>query len=136
MQLLIYNHRIMRWIILITISFFFVQCSGAQPSKENSEQEKPLSESILIDVRTPGEYSQGTAGDAINIPVDDLEKRLGELPKDKDAKIVVFCLSGGRSSHAKFILEENGYNNVHNGGTYSQMRAKLNKEQESSKTKS
>lgn len=126
----------MRWIILITLSFFFVQCSDAQSAKQKTEQEKSLSESLLIDVRTPGEYSQGTAGDAINIPVDDLERRLGELPKDKDTEIVVFCLSGGRSSHAKFILEENGYNNVQNGGTYSQMRAKLNKEQESSKTKS
>ena len=126
----------MRWIFLITLSFFFVQCSDAQTSKDKAQSEESYGESILIDVRTPGEYSQGTAGDAVNIPVDDLARRLGELPKDKSAKIVVFCLSGGRSSHAKYILEENGYSNVENGGTYTQMRAKLRQETDRTKTKS
>ncbi len=126
----------MRWIILITISFLFVQCSDAQTAKQNPQTDELYAESVLIDVRTPGEYNQGSAGDAINIPVDDLARRLGELPKDKSAKIVVFCLSGGRSSHAKFILEENGYTNVENGGTFRQMRAKLSKEEERTKTKS
>jgi len=126
----------MRWIIILLMPFLFVNCSDAQSSTSKNEQ-KSVTEvkSLLIDVRSIGEYHQGTAGDAINIPVNELQNRIDELPKDKNTKITVFCLSGGRSSQAKSILENHGYFNVENGGTVGQMRAML-KKSDSEKAKS
>ena len=62
---------------------------------------------ILLDIRTPFEYMRGHAEDFINIPLDDLRERLGELEKDK--KIYVMCQSGLRSYLATRILTQNGF---------------------------
>lgn len=79
---------------------------------------KPIIEegAYLVDVRTPGEFSQGHVKGSVNIPLDSIPS---QLQKFKDKKnIVVFCRSGSRSSQAKNILEQNGFTNVINGGTW------------------
>lgn len=71
---------------------------------------------ILVDVRTPGEFEDGSAKGAVNIPLD---RVMSELEKFKGKEnIVVFCRSGNRSGQAKYILEQNGFKNVFNGGTW------------------
>lgn len=76
---------------------------------------------MLLDVRTKEEFAFGTIEGAVNIPLDDLRDRLGELPKDKT--IVVFCAVGLRGYLAVRILIGHGFKNVRNlsGGykTYS-----------------
>jgi NADPH-dependent 2,4-dienoyl-CoA reductase/sulfur reductase-like enzyme/rhodanese-related sulfurtransferase len=67
---------------------------------------------FLVDVRSPEEFSLGSIPNAINIPVDDLRKRLNELPKDKN--IYIFCQVGLRGYLAQRILLQNGYENVRN----------------------
>ena len=62
---------------------------------------------ILLDTRTPWEYMRGRAEGFINIPLDDLRERLGEL--DKTKKIYVMCQSGLRSYLATRILMQNGF---------------------------
>lgn len=62
---------------------------------------------ILLDTRTPFEYIRGAADGFINIPLDDLRERLGEL--DKSKKIYVMCQSGLRSYLATRILKQNGF---------------------------
>ena len=62
---------------------------------------------ILLDTRTPFEYMRGRADGFINIPLDDLRERLGEL--DKTKKIYVMCQSGLRSYLATRILTQNGF---------------------------
>ena len=62
---------------------------------------------ILLDTRTPWEYMRGRAEGFINIPLDDLRERLGEL--DKTKKIFVMCQSGLRSYLATRILMQNGF---------------------------
>ena len=62
---------------------------------------------ILLDTRTPFEYMRGRADGFINIPLDDLRERLGEL--DKSKKIYVMCQSGLRSYLATRILMQNGF---------------------------
>lgn len=79
---------------------------------------KPIIEegAYLVDVRTPGEFAQGHVNGSVNIPLDSIPS---QLQKFKDKKnIVVFCRSGSRSSQAKIILEQNGFSNVINGGTW------------------
>ena len=74
----------------------------------------------LVDVRTPGEFSNGSVKGAINIPLDQLANQYSKL-KDKK-RIVVFCRSGNRSSQAKSFLTKSGFNNVVDGGTWQNVR--------------
>ena len=67
---------------------------------------------ILIDVRTPKEYSLGTIEGAKNIPVDELRNRLSEIPKDRE--IIIFCQIGLRGYIACRILRQKGYKKVKN----------------------
>lgn len=80
---------------------------------------------ILIDVRTPQEFAAGHIAGAINIPVDDLNQRLSEIPTDET--IVVYCRSGNRSGTATDILNNAGFNPVYDidGGTIAWASANL-----------
>lgn len=71
---------------------------------------------FLVDVRSAGEFASGSVPGAVNIPLDQIEAKLDKF-KDKRS-IIVFCLSGGRSSQAHVILERNGFDNVLNAGTW------------------
>ena len=63
---------------------------------------------LLLDVQTASEYEAAHFEGAVNIPVDELRARLGEL--DRSKKIYVNCYSGLRSYIACRILSENGFN--------------------------
>lgn len=67
---------------------------------------------IILDVRTRDEYSAGHIDTALNLPHDELERRLGEIPGNKTSEIVVYCRSGKRARIAEKILVEKGYTNV------------------------
>ena len=72
------------------------------------EQDLPRDGSvILLDTRTPGEYSRGHVAGFRNIPVDELRERLHELERGKP--VYVICQSGLRSYIAVRILEGNGF---------------------------
>ncbi len=70
---------------------------------------------MLVDVRSAGEFSGGHIDGALNIPIQELSGRMGELG-DKSGKIVVYCQSGARSAMAKRLLESNGFTEVHDMG--------------------
>lgn len=61
----------------------------------------------LLDVRTAGEYAQGHIDGFINIPVDELRERVGELDPTKPT--YVHCLSGVRSYIACCVLMGHGF---------------------------
>ena len=68
----------------------------------------------LIDVRTPGEYAEGHLKNAVNINCSDadFETQLAKL--DKNKPVLVYCLSGGRSSSAADKMKEMGFSEVYN----------------------
>lgn len=69
---------------------------------------------FVLDVRSPGEFAGelGRLKGAHLIPLDELRKRLDEIPKD--ARIVAVCQSGKRSAMATEILRKAGYEKVAN----------------------
>jgi NADPH-dependent 2,4-dienoyl-CoA reductase/sulfur reductase-like enzyme/peroxiredoxin family protein/rhodanese-related sulfurtransferase/TusA-related sulfurtransferase len=68
---------------------------------------KPQADQVLLDVRTPDEFSAGTVPGAKNIPVDELRVRFGELSKEKE--YLVFCKVGLRGYLACRTLSQNGF---------------------------
>jgi len=71
---------------------------------------------FLVDVRTPGEFADGHVKGSVNIPLDNLTKEIAQFNDKKN--IIVFCRSGNRSGMAKSLLEQQGFKNVINGGTW------------------
>lgn len=74
---------------------------------------KPLLDRVkILDVREPSEFAAGRLPGAINIPRGVLEFQIGSHPAlgaDKNAEILVYCLSGGRSALAVESLKKLGY---------------------------
>tara|TARA_B110000467_G_C18264497_1_gene448367 strand:- start:770 stop:1120 length:351 start_codon:yes stop_codon:yes gene_type:complete len=81
---------------------------------------------IIVDVRSPAEFSAGNIENSLNIPVGELINKLDYL-KDKKQTIIVCCASGVRSGVAKQLLVAKSYGNVINGGGWSNLKAKINK---------
>lgn len=72
----------------------------------------------LVDVRTPEEFAGGHLPGALNIPVQQLDQRMGELAP-KDRALVVYCRSGHRSGQAAGMLKGAGFTAVHDLGPMS-----------------
>ncbi len=69
----------------------------------------------LVDVRTPGEFANGSIPGAINIPVDEIRERLGEFHRDR---VVVTCQVGMRGHTATALLNEKGIHAMNLDGGY------------------
>jgi len=68
---------------------------------------------VLLDVRESSELTQGVIKGAKHIPMSNLSKRVSELEKFKDRKVIAYCRSGQRSSHACRILKKNDFADVY-----------------------
>ena len=75
----------------------------------------------LVDVRSPQEYAAGALPGAVNIPLQTLPMQAAQLDREKG--VVLYCASGQRSEMAKRFLEQSGYRNVHNLGSWQNMQA-------------
>ncbi|MCS6907570.1 MAG: rhodanese-like domain-containing protein [Anaerolineales bacterium] len=65
---------------------------------------------FVLDVRQPEEWEQGHIPNTTLIPLDQLPRRVNEVPRDRE--IVVVCRSGNRSREGTRILLENGFTQV------------------------
>jgi len=86
---------------------------------------------VLLDVRTKEEFegkadpNYGTLKNAINVPVQELQKNISTLAPYKDKEIIVYCSHSHRSPQACYILTQNGFSNITNmGGGMSVMKDK------------
>ena len=79
---------------------------------------------VIIDVRTPEEFSQEHIQDASNIDFysGNFKDELNKL--DKTKIYVIHCRSGGRSSQALDIMRELGFREVYNMGGIIQWKEK------------
>jgi rhodanese-related sulfurtransferase len=66
---------------------------------------------IVIDVRKPAEFGAAHIPGAINIPLDEIEKRLNEFRSDDG--VLIYCINGARTRQAEPLLFSNGIDNVY-----------------------
>jgi rhodanese-related sulfurtransferase len=76
--------------------------------RADAAREAPL----LVDVREPWEVELCRIDGALSIPLGDVERCAGELPRDRP--LVMVCHHGGRSQHAAALLAGAGFAQVHN----------------------
>jgi rhodanese-related sulfurtransferase len=74
----------------------------------------------LLDVRTPEEFAESHIPGAVNIPVDELRQRLGEVPRDRE--VAAYCQVGQRGYLATRILLQSGFRAANIGGGYKTYR--------------
>ena len=106
----------MKNLILIAAMTLFTAIAVAASYKDMSSlQAKTLLDKggvFLLDVRTPEEFRQARLKDGVLIPVDQIERRLGEIPRNRP--IIVYCAVGSRSAGAASFLAEKGFRDVSN----------------------
>lgn len=107
---------------IFIISLAMASCAQIKPAKEAA---------VWIDVRTPREYARGHVDNAVNIPYQDIGKRITEVTSNKDRKIIVYCASGHRAGIARETLLKLGYTDVTNAGGYRDIVAHANHGDES-----
>lgn len=73
-------------------------------------------EGTLLDVRTPGEYAEGAIAGAKNVDVTapGFLQKVEALKLKKEEPVYLYCRSGGRSTRAMNILQEQGFTKVYN----------------------
>ena len=102
-------------------SFLKKKYDTVSPAKAKEAQDAGA---MLIDVRESSEYRSGHAPGAKHISVQVIERRLGEIPKERE--IIVVCQSGMRSQRAAEILSRNGFRVLNvSGGMIGWQRAGL-----------
>lgn len=70
---------------------------------------------LLVDVRTPAEFAAGHVTGAKNIPLEEVEARLGDFGT-AGSEVYVICQSGGRSAKASATLASKGFHPVNVAG--------------------
>jgi rhodanese-related sulfurtransferase len=78
----------------------------AQELQEALGKDKKI---MVIDVRSPQEFATGHIPGAVNIPIEDLARKLEDLKVPKDTTLVTMCEHGGRSSRAAVEMGKLGY---------------------------
>lgn len=80
------------------------------------------SNKILLDVRDPGECAGGVLKGSMNIPIEELEARFHEIPKDKE--VFIYCRAGGRAERAEMFLIHKGIKSTRfaNPGGYDELK--------------
>lgn len=97
-------------------------------TKDNSALEATIKndQTVVIDVRTRGEYMGGHVANSLNIPLDEIPANVAKIKK-MNKTIVLCCASGNRSGQATRFLKDQGLENVHNGGSWTDVNHLKNK---------
>jgi len=82
-------------------------------------------EVVVVDVRTPMEFSGGSVMGSINIPLNEVPSRVDEFKNMKH--VILCCASGGRSSQATMYLQGQGVS-CENGGSWLNVNYHMNQD--------
>ncbi|MBM9591676.1 rhodanese-like domain-containing protein [Leptospira sp. 201903075] len=114
------NRIVIIVLVIVCVVFIVYKLKSSLGANQSQLKEKIDGGALVVDVRTVTEFQSAHFPGAINIPVDQVSKRLDEFG-DKNRAIIVYCASGGRSGSAKSFLESVGYTDVVNAGGLSNM---------------
>lgn len=103
-------------VLVLALAYMYMKRSGQISSKEAGEYLR--NGAMLIDVRSVNEFESGHILQAYNMPLDRIDVLVPSAVKDKDRVLLLHCSTGVRSGLAKKRLEEMGYKNVFNLGSY------------------
>lgn len=107
--------RSLRAVILILTVSVPAACvassHAAAPRAQSSARARVAAGARLVDVRTPEEFDAGHIEGAVNLPLDALPGRIGELGPPS-TPIVVYCRSGRRSADAAAQLRAAGFTDI------------------------
>ncbi len=67
---------------------------------------------VVIDVCEPDEFARGHVMGAKNVPLGQLEDKLGQVVKNKSTQVIMVCQVGARSARAAASARKLGYDNV------------------------
>jgi rhodanese-related sulfurtransferase len=73
-----------------------------------AQLDKPSTGAIVLDVRNASEAKDGALPSSVNVPLDELEQRLSDIPKDKT--VLIHCGTGARAEMAYNVLKKAGFN--------------------------
>ena len=91
-------------------------CLGCTLLLATASSAQVTADTVWIDVRSPGEFSEGHLEQAYNIPWDGIEAGIQALELNSDTPIYLYCGSGYRSEVARERLQRLGYTRVVNAG--------------------
>lgn len=80
----------------------------------------------FVDVRSEMEFSTGHVKGAVNIPLDQIQRRYTEIKGLGNTPVVFYCRSGNRSGQAVTYLRQLGIDNIYNGGALEDVQYYLN----------
>jgi phage shock protein E len=80
---------------------------------------------VLVDVREPWEYNEQHIERALNIPLNEITRKIADLKK-MNGPFVLYCRSGNRSGMAMNLLKQAGISNAYNGGGIFDMQKIMN----------
>jgi phage shock protein E len=110
-----------RKLILLVITYFSLSTGMLMAADNQSKVKEKISKgALIVDVRTPEEFSEGHYNGSINIPLSDIPARIKDFG-DKSKPVIVYCRSGRRSAEAKKILTEKGFKDITDGGGLTDM---------------
>ena len=134
-------------LFIVILSFTFISCAQNTAKKEVKDngnnyatQDKQVVELIspkdlntklgdiqLIDIRTPGEFTEGYIEGAINVNFFDRDFNTQMAKFNKDKELYIYCRSGNRTGKAAKRLKDQGFTKIYDlqGGILNWNRNKL-----------
>lgn len=82
---------------------------------------------VLVDVRSQGEFDAGHLEGAVLLPLDRIQTDIERSVPDRSTPLVLYCRSGARSGRACTLLAQMGYATVTNGGGIGSLAERLNR---------
>jgi NADPH-dependent 2,4-dienoyl-CoA reductase/sulfur reductase-like enzyme/rhodanese-related sulfurtransferase len=96
---------------------------ASRNAQSSATASTPSTQPLIVDVRSPQEFSGGAYPGAVNIPLDELQMHINQLGSPS-RDITLYCASGARSAYGQRILQQHGFTNVKNGGGIMQMMSR------------
>lgn len=114
------NNKGILWGIAVVFTLiaalFMIPSSGGQTKLDGKgfvEKFSSMSDAVMLDVRTPAEFTAGHIDKAMNVDFENqsFESEIKKL--DTSKTYFVYCRSGNRSGRAIEVMKQNGFKNIY-----------------------